>query len=212
MTVLLDQTPVVDRHERGLAREIEDSESEADDGADASSERNGRLDESMARAGEPRGSEASDREVGTHVAIAGLGALPLKVPGRGYDGRGTDLGALLAALPRAPGQEDLPAVVVGEDHDLDDLSHVLVRPDSSAGDGRPAPDFLTAACALALGMGLTTGPLLPDLLRLIPTRSPQWHIVPAGAARFFGGSKSRNRRIGDWLRGAPSSPLRREES
>jgi hypothetical protein len=193
VTVLLDQTPVVDRHERGLALEIEDRDSEADEGADATSRRNGRLEEAMARAGEPRGSEGSDRGAGTQVAIAGLGALPLKVPGRGNDGRGTDLGALLAALPRSPGNEDLPAVVVGEDHDLDDLSHVLVSPDSSAGDGRPAPDYLTAACALALGMGLTTGPLLPDLLRLIPTRSPRWHIVPAGAARFFGGSKSRKR-------------------
>jgi hypothetical protein len=40
------------------------------------------------------------------------------------------------------------------------------------------PDFLTAACGLVLGVGLTTGPLYPDLVAMIRTCLPQ-PAVPA---------------------------------
>jgi hypothetical protein len=191
-TVLLDAAPAVDRHERALSQDIDARDFEGDDGSGSGAARAGRFDSVLARADRRGRSDEFDPEEGTHVAVAGLGALPLMVPAYRNEGRTTDLDALLAALPGSP-SEDLPAVVVGGDHAADDLSVDLATAASSHGETRPAPDYLTAACALALGMGLTTGPLIPDLLRLIPCRSSRWSVVPAGAARLFGKARSRRR-------------------
>jgi hypothetical protein len=191
-TVLLDAAPAVDRHERALSQDIDTRDFEVNDGSESGAARAGRFDSVLARADRRGRSDEFDPAEGTHVAVAGVGALPLMVPAYRTEGRTTDLDALLAALPGSP-SEDLPAVVVGADHAADVLSIALATAASSHGDTRPAPDYLTAACALALGMGLTTGPLIPDLLRLIPGRSSRWSVVPAGAARLFGMARSRRR-------------------
>jgi hypothetical protein len=65
------------------------------------------------------------------------------------------------------------------------------------------PDYLTAACGLALGVGLTSGPLLPDLLQRTLAGRPSWcrldHLIPgiqSGSPRARWIS-----RIWNWLRG-----------
>ncbi len=97
--------------------------------------------------------EERDPEHRTHVAVAGLGSLPLIVPARGREGRGADLDALLAALPGSPAGEDIPAIVAGGNLATDDRSVMLARPESSEADGRPVADYLTTACVVVLGLG-----------------------------------------------------------
>ncbi|MGN6672726.1 MAG: hypothetical protein ACTHMA_05460, partial [Thermomicrobiales bacterium] len=84
----------------------------------------------------------------------------------------------------------------------DQFLAALAVPLSPDNDRRPSPDYLTSACVLALGMGLITGPIIPDLLRLIPSRSSRWRIVPAGTGRT-----SRDAGSGQWGFGRLASRL-----
>ena len=163
VTDLVDPVPAVDRHERGLSQAIDDRVIDADDETESSSRRRGRYDSSLAQTREYVVDEERDPEHRTHVAVAGLGSLPLIVPARGREGRGADLDALLAALPGSPAGEDIPAIVAGGNLATDDRSVMLARPESSEADGRPVADYLTTACVVVLGLGLTTGPIIPDL-------------------------------------------------
>jgi hypothetical protein len=193
-TVLLDEAPAVDRHERALSQEIAANDEGHDtpglktlpDHPDADATRRG-------KAGDPEDFPAPD---GNRVTIAGLGALPMKVSGSAGGDRTVDLDALLAALSGLSGKGDRPDIAEGEGQATDQFLAALAVPISSENDRRPAPDFLTSACVLALGMGLVTGPVIPDLLRLIPSRSSRWHIVPAGAGRPSRGAGSRKNRLG----------------
>ena len=123
--------------------------------------------------------------------------------------------ALLAATlpgPGSPAGEDIPAIVAGGNLATDDRSVMLARPESSEADGRPVADYLTTACVVVLGLGLTTGPIIPDLLRLIPSRSsPMAHRPRRGPCGSSGGSTSRPRAFGDRTRRAPGSAPRRED-
>jgi hypothetical protein len=58
------------------------------------------------------------------------------------------------------------------------------------------PDFLTAACGLLLGIGLTTGPLYPDLFALVRTRLPRRTIALPKARKF---KRSSFRTFRKWL-------------
>ena len=191
-TVLIDPAPAIDRHERALSQEIRSSDSDEDQTA-----------EELADSGE-KATAAQDRVVegtmgGTHpseaaiVSIAGLGPLPLKASGLRVHDRQSELDALHAALADSVRLEDHP----GDDREPEALLVSLVSPTSSGKDRRPTPDYLTSACILALGMGLITGPIIPDLLRLIPSRSSRWRSVRAGRP-IPSASGSGERGFGPW--------------
>ncbi len=198
---MVDPAPAVDRYERALLQEIDEHDA---DGGDGPAGRSGQedspaeesLDPDRASPAEPSG--PGDRNF---VAIAGLGELPLNVSASVARERAVDLDALLAALPGSSRSRAEPNLAADEDLAVDPLLVSLTLPASSAPtERRAAPDYLTSACILAIGMGLTAGPLIPDLLRLIPSRSSRWRIAPAGAPEHGGGIASRDRGFGDWLR------------
>ncbi|MHB1562331.1 MAG: hypothetical protein ACYC61_33235, partial [Isosphaeraceae bacterium] len=131
-------------------------------------------------------------------APAGLGPMPLRTADAAASAPGApDLDDLLAALAATTRHErPAPSVPAGSDDPGSTIGLLGTTPHDA--DSRPAPDYLTTAFVLALGMGLTTGPILPDLMRLIPGRGGRRGFVPAGAARYFARDPARPRLFGDW--------------
>jgi hypothetical protein len=200
-TMMEDPAPPVDRYERALLQEIDEHDARTGEGPVARSIRldgPGEDSPSIDRSG--ASPEAGTGE-GDFVAIAGLGALPLKVSATTGRRRAADLDALLAALPGASRGEAGLALAGDEVLAVDPLvGSPTVPASSSRADRRPAPDYVTSACILAVGMGLTTGPLIPDLLRLIPSRSSRWRLAPQVPAGPSDGTAPRDRGFGRWLR------------
>src|SRR5262249_7539635 len=110
------------------------------------------------------------------------------------------LAALHAALSDPIRRADDLAGVVGEDRGDDPVLVALVGPASSDRAPPPTPHFLTSAFILAPGMGLVTGPVIPDLLRLIPSRSSRWRTIRRGGSALNPGPATRERGFGTWLR------------
>jgi hypothetical protein len=197
-TVTADPAPSVDRYERALSQEIDERDASKIDEPLARSESRIDRGDVATRPDEGRPSDELGSPGGAYVAAAGLGALPLMVSASTNGEPTADLEALLAAMPGAPHGEAGPRVAGTDDPDVHaSLAELTAPASSSIDDGRPAPDYLTSACVLAVGMGLTAGPLIPDLLQLIPRRSPRRQFVPAGDSV---GSTPSRRRFGDWLR------------
>jgi hypothetical protein len=168
-TLLADPAPPVDRHERALSQAIEESGSSDDSDAATRSQDLTRVKGSSSES--PSGPTTNGTTDGTRVASAGLGAFPLKVTGAGGGNQGTDLESLLVSLPGSLKELGTPAVVAAMDHEQGDISMSMASAHhSTRTDHRIAPTLLTAACGLALGLGLTARPLLPDLLALVPQR------------------------------------------
>jgi hypothetical protein len=168
-TVLFDHAPQVDRHERALADAIGELWSEGIDGIGA-----GRID--VAKGGRSRftttdgRSGEGGRPSGPVVAVSGLGAFPLEVTTMETGSRQARLQALLAIVPAALASSGLP-----DQPGVDRLppggnvvTSATLPPPAPA--RRLAPDALTLACGLALGLGLSTSPLLPDFLSFMQTR------------------------------------------
>jgi hypothetical protein len=161
-----DPTPPVNRHERALSQRIEGL------GAGQSSDSSTHpLDEG---AGEQlaHGSGPSGAPV---VTVRGGGGFPLQVSAYGTAER-ADLAGLLATLP-----ETGPSA--SRTDDTDDLApdrpiELVPLPLSAAGDseGFDYPNYLRAALGLALGLGLTSGSLFPDLVASVRTKLPRWRF------------------------------------
>jgi hypothetical protein len=199
-TVMVEPAPSVDRYERALRQDIDEHQ------ARTAEEPSARSTPELAAGGNAAGIDNSRPGEGsgprdTHVvAISGLGALPLKVSAIRGENRAADLDALLAALPGAHRDETGPVLARDEDRAVDSLLVSLTASTvSTAPDRRSAADYLTSACILAVGMGLTAGPLIPDLLQLIPSRSSRWRLAPGGSGRRSERSESGERRLGSWL-------------
>lgn len=190
-TLAANPAPSVDRYERALSQEID--EHDAETGAVAAN-----------RPGRGRTGAADDiaRLEGSFVAIAGPGALPLKVSATAGGDRLANLDALLAALPGAPSASGVAvrSAIASDDEFAAEtlLISLTATVSSSQHDRRPAPDYLTSACILALGMGLTAGPLMPDLLRLIPSRASRWRFRPNSPAAGRRAASSGDPRFGPW--------------
>jgi hypothetical protein len=200
-TVMADPAPSVDRHERALLQEIDENDTRTEDGPVARSTRGDGPKEGSPGIDETEPTREPGPSEGNFVAVAGLGALPLKASATPGGKRAADLDALLAALPAASRGESGPTLAADEDLAVDSLLVSLTAPASSSQhDRRTAPDYLTSACILALGMGLTAGPLIPDLLRLIPSRSSRWRPDAATSTGLSDRTASRNRGFGNWLR------------
>ncbi len=165
-------------------RRSKTAQSESDEDEESGTEPAFRSRSALAAAGESIDLQGPAGIEGAGTGFTGLGPLPLRAPGSVGAARGNvNLDAMLAALAvttvdangtQGAAGPDEPGPLLGLFGDVDHDA-----------DSRPAPDYLTTAFVLALGMGLTAGPVLPDLMRLIPSIAPRRGIAPAGAARFF---------------------------
>jgi hypothetical protein len=135
---------------------------------------------------------------GPVVSIPGRGGFLHKVTSLGRDQR-VQFAAVWATLPAPPRAESaiagiaLGAIARSELPVAQAVSYrsVPANPDFS--------DYVKAACGLALGLGLTTGPLFPDLIASLPGRLPKWfsilrarrgrRVVASGSKKRFGRSK-----------------------
>ena len=207
-TVLADPAPPVDRHERALSQSIDESESDEE-----SQVKQRRLEYAQVEgAVSPPQTDSTSRTTAgdTRVALAGLGAFPLKVTDLGGQGDRADLESLLATLPGSLEPEDLSTIIAAQDHEEDDISALLASSDRSARADHVAPDYLTAACGLALGLGLTAGPLFPDILALISSGSSRWKrgVPPRATGRKPSSSPGPAGGMGNWLQSRLSTRLR----
>ena len=147
---------------------------------------------------------------GTRVASAGLGAFRLKVTDAGGKSDRADIESLMATLPGSLGQGPSSIVAAGN-YDEDEISALQVSPGDPSRADRTVLDYVTVTCGLALGLSLTAGPLFPDVLAFISSRSRNRGAValpPIDGRLDF--KPGRAGGIGNWLKGALSSRLRRE--
>jgi hypothetical protein len=130
------------------------------------------------------------------IALRGPGGLPVMVSSMRVGQSLIDPAAVLATLPAPenlpdPGQQlaRLPA-----------LPPLAVSGALRRGDEVACTDFLKAACGLMLGIGLTTGPLYPDLMALVrnflPRRASLANAPRRSGARRKGPLRSFRRWLG----------------
>jgi len=163
----VDLTPPVDRHERGLFQEIDGLDADQETDLPERRSRLTKVDPSDSLRDDTRTSDL-DQTGGPVVALTGGGGFPLKVTGLASGDR-AQLPALLASIPTTsalerqasgPAETDAPVALAAES---------LFSTDRS-----DCPDYVKAACGLALGVGLTSGPLFADLLASVQARLPKW--------------------------------------
>ena len=192
-----EATQAVDRHERAMSQEIDGLGS--DDGEQSTAWQSNTADRRTAT--EQRSSEfAEPGEV--VVAVQGRGGFPLKVTsrGRGRHGRFTELWATLPSETDSPGAVSSSAESNALPSDLSLSSAAADR----ATDPVEVPDYVKAAWGLAIGLGLTSGPLFSDLIASFPSRVPKWLVIlqpGSGRARSSAPARKRLRRLAPWLRG-----------
>ena len=112
---------------------------------------------------------ASDDPSDLFIPLRGPWGFPIMVSSLDTLRERTERAALLATLSPQfqPGSTDAPI------EEMPRFARIeLPPPESNDSADAPCTDFLTAACGLALGVGLTTGPLYPDLMGLIRTCMP----------------------------------------
>ncbi len=144
--------------------------------------------------GEDTPVDQATRTSGPLIALRGPGGLPVIVSSM----RGQSLIDPAAVLATLAAPENLPDA--GQQ-----LARLPALPPLEAsgalrrGDEVPCTDFLKAACGLMLGIGLTTGPLYPDLMALcrnfLPGRTPLANSPRRSGARRKGPLRSLRR----WL-------------
>jgi hypothetical protein len=170
-----DLTPPVDRHERALLQEIPmlDQERESDSLIHSICEGRwavAQIDE------ESVASEPGER----HVAVVlGAGGFPMKVTSRASRDR-TGLAELLAALPAAVESPSSPESLPGTLAAIPELPVELLAPVAYRADRREYAGYLKAACGLVLGLSLTSGPFLSDVITSLRKRTSRWRPVARG--------------------------------
>jgi hypothetical protein len=121
----------------------------------------------------PRSSKTSEED-GSVVVVSGGGGFPLKVTAPASSPR-ADLAALLAVLPGPSDPKSEIPMASSEHLSLYEMSVAFAAVTPSPTDPRQEPpDYAKAACGLAIGLGLTTGPLFPDLMQSLQSRVPKW--------------------------------------
>jgi hypothetical protein len=170
-----DPTSPVDRHERALLQDMggigtEDETATLTGDSDLvkiSGEQAPRIE------AKPRSCQRSEEDCSV-VVVSGGGGFPLKVTAPSSSRR-ADLAALLAVLPGSSDPKSEIPVASSEDLSLYELSVALAAESTSSTDRHQEfPDYVKAACGLAIGLGLTTGPLFPDLMQSLQGRVPKW--------------------------------------
>ena len=129
------------------------------------------------------------------IALRGPGGMPVMVSSVRVGQSLINPAAVLATLPAPenrpdPGQQlaRLPALPPPE------VSGALRRGDEVA-----CTDFLKAACGLMLGIGLTTGPLYPDLMALVRNSLPRRATLANAPRRSGARRKGPLRSFRRWL-------------
>ncbi len=201
-----DLAPPVDRHERGLIQEIDGPDLEVDTELPERRSQLAQVDPS-ASLSDSSPSSNRDQSVGSIVVVTGRSGLPFKVTGL-TGGDRAEMAALLASIPATAALERSRSRRAETDAPI---ALVLVRSAAespSLADRSDCPDYLKAACGLAIGVGLTSGPLFPDLMASVQGRMPRWgRSIRAGESLAVtpGKMKRRFRRIRDWLRGSAAA-------
>ncbi|HEX3447878.1 MAG TPA: hypothetical protein VHS97_06465, partial [Isosphaeraceae bacterium] len=203
---LIDAEPTqpVDRLERALSQDIVGLG--AGDGEQTASRGNGAGDQEFSDdPGTWPGSIGTGGTGGPVVSIPGRGGFPLRVTSPGRDQRGQfQFPALWATLPAAPSPDTAVSNAAQSAISLNELPIVPAVAYRSAPETLECPDFVKAACGLALGLGLTTGPLFPDLIASFPGRLPKWvSILRAQSRRRTSARDSKrvsHRKMPNWLR------------
>jgi hypothetical protein len=167
-----DLAPPVDRHERALFQEIEGLPGDDGTGLTKGRYELTSLGLSSISPVEPGGSE-SNSTGGTVVAVSHGGGFPLMMTASGHTRR-TDRAALLASVPATPTSDTAVADAAQSDRSTAEVQVALAEESHSSTGHSEVPDYVKAACGLALGLGLTSGPLFPDLLTRAPARLPKW--------------------------------------
>jgi hypothetical protein len=177
-----DATQQVDRHERAMSQEIEGLE--PIDGEHSTVLRSDDTDSELASR------PGSSRFVGPVVDVLGTGRFPMMVtsPGRGHH---VPLADLWAALPSFSDSEGSPSIAAHVDITLGEVPETSAATSRLSSDGAALPDFMKAACGLAFGLVMTSGPLLPDLLASLPRRIPKWLAALRARTGRAGSSSSR---------------------
>jgi hypothetical protein len=202
---LIDAEPTqpVDRLERALSQDIVGLG--AGDGEQTASRGNGAGDQEFSDdPGTWPGSIGTGGTGGPVVSIPGRGGFPLRVTSPGRDQRGPfKFPALWATLPAAPSADTAVSNAAQSAISLNELPIVPAVAYRSAPETLECPDFVKAACGLALGLGLTTGPLFPDLIASFPGRLPKWvSILRAQSRRRTSARDSKrvsHRKMPNWL-------------
>jgi hypothetical protein len=139
---------------------------------------------------------------GPVVSIPGRGGFPLKVTSLGRDPRG-QFAALWATLPAVPNPDSEETSTALSNVSESALLVVPAVAYHAAPETLECPDFVKAACGLALGLGLTSGPLFPDLIASLPRRLPKWFsVLRAHSRRRVSARESTRfavRKLPNWL-------------
>ncbi len=168
-SVEVDPAPAIDRHERALADAI------ATNGLDTrSSDRSASALASNGEGGDAIDRDGPDRTGQEPDSVVGLGPLRLMASRTRRIDRQGSLDALYAAMGPAGSTGTIRSVMNGDSTEEVPVLVQFASPESSAADRRPTPDYLTSACFVALGMGLIARPILPDLIRLLPSHASRW--------------------------------------
>ena len=159
-----EPTPEVDRNEGALFHEIERREADPGFlGGDRALE--------FVQAADP---DAQSDEPGGRVrAVSGAGGFAYKVTGLA-NGRRTNLRALLATIPVAAEERGSSALTGWSDRPYSPLPSPGPCPAASAATFPVYVGFIKAACGLALGLGMSSRAIFPDLLSSLRRRVSKW--------------------------------------
>ena len=137
------------------------------------------------------------------VDVLGSGGFPMMVtsPGRGQQAQVSDL---WATLPSFADSESSASSSAQAAISLGEGPKTSAAASRSSSDSAKSPDYVKAACGLAFGLLMTSGPLFPDLIARLSRRSPKW--LAALRARTGRATSPRRRRhslgaISTWIRG-----------
>jgi hypothetical protein len=193
-----EATQQVDRHERAMSQEIEGLEPV--DGEQSTVWRSEDTDDESSSQPGSSGFAGMARSV---VDVLGSGGFPMMVtsPGRGQQAQVSDL---WATLPSFADSESSASSSAQAAISLGEGPKTSAAASRSSSDSAKSPDYVKAACGLAFGLLMTSGPLFPDLIARLSRRSPKW--LAALRARTGRATSPWRRRhplgaISTWIRG-----------
>jgi hypothetical protein len=156
-----DPTPEVDRYERALYQEIERTEAEAANPLDAQDYAVVRADSTENGLGHGAGPVAT---------VSGAGGFPLRVSAFSKVRR-TNLGGLLSAIGTGSGETDGSDARSDNAHWIDrGHGSELVETAPTRDDGSVYAELIKAACGVAIGLGMSSRALFPELLTSVRRR------------------------------------------
>ncbi len=139
---------------------------------------------------------------GPVVDAPGNGGYPMKVTSQGRSHQ-SEVPALWATLPSFADSGSSASSPEQTEIAIGDLALDSATVDRSLSDFSQAGNYVKAACGLAFGLMMTSGPLFPDLLGRLPRRVPRWLTVLRSPSSRNDAPASRRftpRKISAWLR------------